>query len=255
MTVTTFLGDEKPAATAGVCRAPGRDGHPRRGDLGPLSGHGRRLPHHGAGRQRHRCRRGDVLLLEPASSPQSNGLAGEVPTLIYSARERKVHALERHGLVAASLHHRLVPRTRHRPDSRRRLSASLRARRGRHLGGGPGALRDHELRRHPPTRYRAGRRTATPSTRGCTTPWRATKPSTPSIYPSTGEVYLPSGEAPEVGALHRNPAWAETLRILCRAEQAAAGRGRVAGIEAARDAFYKGEIAERIIDFITAKPG
>ena len=74
------------------------------------------------------------------------------------------------------------------------------------------------------------------------------------LYPSTGEVYLPGGKAPAVGELHRNPEWAETLRILCRAEKAAAGGGRVAGIEAARDAFYKGEIAERILDFITSTP-
>lgn len=41
---------------------------------------------------------------------------------------------------------------------------------------------------------------------------------------------------------------------MCRAEAAARGKGRMAGIEAARDAFYKGEIAERIVDFITRNP-
>ena len=44
------------------------------------------------------------------------------------------------------------------------------------------------------------------------------------------------------------------LKTMCRAEQAAAGRGRVAGIEAARDAFYKGPIVERIIAFIQDNP-
>ena len=74
------------------------------------------------------------------------------------------------------------------------------------------------------------------------------------LYPSTGEVYLPNGEVPEIGDLVRNPDYAEMLRIMCRAEDAAKGKGRVAGIEAARDAFYKGEIAERILDFITNTP-
>jgi gamma-glutamyltranspeptidase/glutathione hydrolase len=44
------------------------------------------------------------------------------------------------------------------------------------------------------------------------------------------------------------------LRIMCRAEDSAKGKGRIAGIEAARDAFYKGEIAERIIEFISNTP-
>ncbi len=74
------------------------------------------------------------------------------------------------------------------------------------------------------------------------------------LYPSTGEVYLPDGKVPEIGDLVRNPDYAEMLRIMCRAEEAAKGKGRVAGIEAARDAFYKGEIAERIIDFVTNTP-
>ena len=74
------------------------------------------------------------------------------------------------------------------------------------------------------------------------------------LYPSTGEVYLPNGEVPEIGDLIRNPDYAEMLRIMCRAEESAKGKGRVAGIEAARDAFYKGEIAERILDFITTTP-
>ena len=73
-------------------------------------------------------------------------------------------------------------------------------------------------------------------------------------YPTTGAVYLPGGEPPAVGTVLRNPDWAQVLKALCRAERAAAGRGRVAGIEAARDAFYRGEIAERIVAFIHDHP-
>ena len=70
------------------------------------------------------------------------------------------------------------------------------------------------------------------------------------LYPTTGEVYFPGGRVPEVGEILRTPDFAEMLKTMCRAEEAAAGKGRVAGIEAARDAFYKGPIAERIVAFI-----
>ena len=70
------------------------------------------------------------------------------------------------------------------------------------------------------------------------------------LYPTTGEVYFPDGRVPEVGEILRNPDFAEMLKTMCRAEEAAAGKGRIAGIEAARDAFYKGPIAERIVAFI-----
>jgi gamma-glutamyltranspeptidase/glutathione hydrolase len=73
-------------------------------------------------------------------------------------------------------------------------------------------------------------------------------------YPTTGALYLPGGRAPAIGEVWRNPDYARVLKQLCDAEGAAKGKGRVAGIEAARDAFYKGEIAYRIVDFITHNP-
>jgi gamma-glutamyltranspeptidase/glutathione hydrolase len=68
-----------------------------------------------------------------------------------------------------------------------------------------------------------------------------------SKYPSTGKIYLPAG------ALIRNPDWANVLRQMSAAEKNAT-TGRVAGIEAARDVFYKGAVAEKILDFITRFP-
>lgn len=73
-------------------------------------------------------------------------------------------------------------------------------------------------------------------------------------YPTTAAIYTPGGKVPEIGSVLRNPDYAKTLRIMCRAENGAKGRGRIAGIEAARDAFYTGEIAEKIIDFISDNP-
>ncbi len=68
-----------------------------------------------------------------------------------------------------------------------------------------------------------------------------------SKYPSTGKIYLPAG------ALVRNPDWANVLRQMSAAESSSR-KGRVAGIEAARDVFYKGAVAEKILDFITRFP-
>ncbi len=74
------------------------------------------------------------------------------------------------------------------------------------------------------------------------------------LYPTTAEIYCPDGRAPEVGEVIRNPDFAGTLKTLCDAEDQAQSWGRVAAIEAARDIFYKGPIAERIVQFITSNP-
>ncbi len=66
-------------------------------------------------------------------------------------------------------------------------------------------------------------------------------------YPTTGKIYLPAG------ALIRNPDWANVLRQMSAAESACR-KGRIAGIEAARDVFYKGSVAEKILDFISRFP-
>ncbi|HWT82852.1 MAG TPA: gamma-glutamyltransferase, partial [Candidatus Methylomirabilis sp.] len=44
-----------------------------------------------------------------------------------------------------------------------------------------------------------------------------------------------------------------TLKAMCRAEDAS-NTGRISGIQAARDVFYKGEIAKKILDFISTNP-
>lgn len=68
-------------------------------------------------------------------------------------------------------------------------------------------------------------------------------------YPSTAAIYCPGGRIPQPGERFRNPDFAAMLRTLVAAEEASGG-GRERGIEAARDAFYRGPIAERIIRFI-----
>ena len=68
-------------------------------------------------------------------------------------------------------------------------------------------------------------------------------------YPSTAAVYCPGGRIPQPGELFRNPDFAAMLRMMVAAEEASTG-GRERGIEAARDAFYSGPIAEAIVRFI-----
>ncbi len=72
-------------------------------------------------------------------------------------------------------------------------------------------------------------------------------------YPSSAEIYYTDGKPPRLGELLTNPDYASMLKMLCEAEAAATG-GRVAGIEAASDCFYRGPIAERIVKYITENP-
>ena len=75
-----------------------------------------------------------------------------------------------------------------------------------------------------------------------------------SLYPTSAELYCPNGRVPEVGEIIRNPELANAMKTMCAAESQSGGKGRIAGIEAARDAFYKGPIAEAILDFTVNNP-
>jgi gamma-glutamyltranspeptidase / glutathione hydrolase len=67
-------------------------------------------------------------------------------------------------------------------------------------------------------------------------------------WPSSGEVWLPGGEVPRPRARLRTPGIAATYRrILAEAE--AAGPDRERQIEAARNAFYRGFVAEAVDRF------
>ncbi|ARP93896.1 gamma-glutamyltransferase [Bordetella genomosp. 13] len=64
-------------------------------------------------------------------------------------------------------------------------------------------------------------------------------------WPSTAEVYVPGGALPRARKLFRNPALARTWQRLLR-EAESAGPDRERQIEAARNAFYRGFVAEAI---------
>ncbi len=73
-------------------------------------------------------------------------------------------------------------------------------------------------------------------------------------WPSSAAVYLPDGCLPRVGDRLRQPQLAATLERLGAAERRAGG-DRQAGIQAARDEFYKGDIAEQIAAFMRDNDG
>jgi gamma-glutamyltranspeptidase/glutathione hydrolase len=59
-------------------------------------------------------------------------------------------------------------------------------------------------------------------------------------YPGFADVYMPGGKTPRAGEIFKNPALAKTLRLL-------AGQGR--------DAYYKGPIAQALVEFGQANGG
>jgi gamma-glutamyltranspeptidase/glutathione hydrolase len=185
--------------------------------------------------------------------PQGNGVGGEVPTLVYSAKDNKAFAISGMGWSPAAFTiewcHRhgieMIPGDGYLPACVPAVVdtwATALARYGTMSlaqvlqpaielaeNGFPVYRNLHEMLAKEESRI----------TR---------------LYPTTARVYYPAGRAPTIGSILRNPDWANTLRELCRAEQAAQHRGRIGAIEAARDAFYKGKIAEKIIDFVRSNP-
>jgi gamma-glutamyltranspeptidase/glutathione hydrolase len=68
-------------------------------------------------------------------------------------------------------------------------------------------------------------------------------------YPSSAKVFLPNGRVPQQGEIFRNPDLARTLKKLVEAEKQNAGKGRHEALKAARDRFYKGDIARALAKF------
>ena len=68
-------------------------------------------------------------------------------------------------------------------------------------------------------------------------------------YPTSMKLYWPGGAAPKAGDLFRNLDAARTLRRLVDAETQAASNGRHEALRAARDRFYKGDIAKTMAEF------
>ena len=76
-----------------------------------------------------------------------------------------------------------------------------------------------------------------------------------SKYPTSAKLYLPNGRAPQAGDIFRNPDLARTLRRLVEAESQNKRKGRHAALKAARDRFYKGDIAREMAAFSESNGG
>ena len=68
-------------------------------------------------------------------------------------------------------------------------------------------------------------------------------------YPDSARVYLRDGNPPELGSIFTQQDLARTLSLMIQAEQQSLGQGhnREAGIDSARDVFYKGDVARRMV--------
>ncbi len=185
--------------------------------------------------------------------PQSNGLGGEVPTLIYSGKEQKAYAVSGMGCSPAAFTITwcreqgidLIPGDGYLPACVPAVVDTWATAVARF-----GTLSFSEVLEPAIELSEEG----FPVYEGLHESLKESLEKFTERYPTTGEVYCPGGSAPEVGEVIRNPDWAGVLRRMCQAEAEAKGKGRVAGIEAARDVFYKGEIAARIVEFITQNP-
>ena len=67
--------------------------------------------------------------------------------------------------------------------------------------------------------------------------------------PDNAAVFMPKGRPPEVGEPLVQTDLADTLQFLADEDRAGGKRGRVAGLQAVREAFYKGDIARAIAQY------
>src|SRR5258708_14641901 len=74
-------------------------------------------------------------------------------------------------------------------------------------------------------------------------------------WPSSAAVYLPNARPPRRGEVFVQADLSRTLQYMADQEKAAATQGRAAGLKAARDAFYRGDIARTIVAYHKANGG
>jgi len=70
-----------------------------------------------------------------------------------------------------------------------------------------------------------------------------------SQWASSKAIYLPGGKVPGVGENFVQSDLARSIQFMADEEGAAAKRGRKAGLMAAHDAFYRGDLATAMVDF------
>ncbi len=182
--------------------------------------------------------------------PHNNGLGGEVPILVYSASQKKVFSISGQGFSGKAA----------TPDYFRKLKIKLIPGDGFLPATVPAAFGTwaFALQRfgtltladvlEPAIDYAENGFPIYPTLRasiaGLAKRFKAE-------WPSSAALYLPDGRPPDVGELHRNPEWAATLKKAVEAEKKAKKHGRADAISAAIDYWYKGPVAETIVNYMT----
>ncbi|MDW8366372.1 MAG: gamma-glutamyltransferase family protein [Abditibacteriales bacterium] len=182
--------------------------------------------------------------------PHNNGIGGEVPTLIYAAQERKVFAISGQGCAPKAMtiewFHRsgidLIPGDGLLPAMVPAVVGTWAEALARF-----GTMRFAQVLQPAIELAENG----FPMYPDLHSALLLSARRFVDRYPATAQIYLRDGQPIGIGELVRNPDWANVLKRMVAAEERARGKGRIAGIEAARDDFYRGETAERIAAFVS----
>jgi gamma-glutamyltranspeptidase/glutathione hydrolase len=185
--------------------------------------------------------------------PQSNGLGGEVPILVYPAKEGRVFSISGQGFAGQAA----------TPDWFRKAGIDLIPGDGflpatvpAAFGSWAFALRRFGTLRladvlEPVLDYAESGFPVYPglhaSLSGLAKRFR-------EEWPTSAEAYLPGGRPPAVGDRLTNPDWAATVKKALDVEKAERKRGREDAIGAAIDFWYRGEVAEKVVAFMQKTP-
>jgi gamma-glutamyltranspeptidase/glutathione hydrolase len=74
-------------------------------------------------------------------------------------------------------------------------------------------------------------------------------------WPQNAAIFLPGGKPPVLGQKFVQADLARSLSYMVDQERAASAHGREAGLQAAHDAFYKGDLAREVVRFVQAEGG
>ena len=174
--------------------------------------------------------------------PISNGVGGDLFAIVWDAKTKKLHGLNASGRSPQSL---TLAKLR---EELRKLNRTTIPPRGSLPVSVPGAVDGwFELHRkfgklpmkellQPAISYA---RNGFPVTEVIAEGWAINVKSLKD-YPNFAETFMPNGRAPAKGEIFRNPLLANTLSAIA---------------EGGRDAFYKGEIAQRIEKYMKANGG
>ena len=83
----------------------------------------------------------------------------------------------------------------------------------------------------------------------------ADNPDSYTRWPSSKRVFMPGGKPPVPGKVFVQADLGRTLQYMVDQERRAKRKGRKAGLQAARDAFYKGDIAHAVTKWIKQQGG